>query len=316
MTPDGSALVIEHVNLYALHPDRANPRRISEDELDALTRSLREFGFVQPVLVRREDSTVIGGHQRLVAARRLGMTSVPVIRLDISIEQARLLGLALNRISGDWDDQLLARLLGDLQADPSIDVTLTGFGEDEVAGILRSLNAREKREQPESFDLDDALADATRSPRTKPGDLWLVGEHRLLCGDATKPEGLARLLGSDRPGMAFTDPPYNVALGDHGGHQRGARRRRLANDALDPAAWEMFVREWARPLLGAVDGAVYICRDGAFVLDPFLGSGSTLIACERTGRRCLGIELDPVYVEVALRRWERFSGLTAVKADG
>src|SRR5664279_6616729 len=101
----------------------ANPRRIGEDELDALERSLREFGFVQPVLARREDGIVIGGHQRLVAARRLGLTQVPVTWLDISVEQARLLGLALNKISGSFDDALLARLLADLATSPELDLS-------------------------------------------------------------------------------------------------------------------------------------------------------------------------------------------------
>ena len=96
-------LVIEQVPIDSLHPDPANPRRISDEELDSLTRSLRQWGFVQPVLARREDRVVIGGHQRLVAARRLGMTEVPVLWLDTSIEQARLLNVALNRISGTWD---------------------------------------------------------------------------------------------------------------------------------------------------------------------------------------------------------------------
>ena len=111
-------LTVDEVPIDDLRPDPANPRRIGEDELDALERSLRQFGFVQPVLARREDQTVIGGHQRLVAARRLGLTSVPVTWLDVSVEQARLLGLALNEISGSWDDALLARLLADLQATP------------------------------------------------------------------------------------------------------------------------------------------------------------------------------------------------------
>jgi len=102
-------LAVNAVPIDDLRPDPANPRRISEDELGTLERSLRRFGFVQPVLARREDQTVIGGHQRLVAARRLGLTSVPVTWLDVSMEQARLLGLALNKISGSWDDALLAR---------------------------------------------------------------------------------------------------------------------------------------------------------------------------------------------------------------
>ncbi|MGA2514600.1 MAG: site-specific DNA-methyltransferase [Candidatus Limnocylindrales bacterium] len=404
------SLSIEDVPIDQLRPDPANPRRISDDELDSLERSIGQFGFVSPVLARREDQTVIGGHQRLLAARRLGLTTVPVTWLDISVEQARLLSLALNKISGSWDEQLLARLLADLQASPEVDLSLSGFGEDEVRDLLRTLETREKRERVEDFDLDSALEEATRAPRTKPGDLWALSEHRLLVGDATKPEDVERLLAGAQAAMAFTDPPYNVSLGDHGGQGRGSRRRRIANDSLDPVAWETFVRAWSRTLLASVDGALYICmsskelplvsqvlaeegghwsdtliwhkdrfvigradyqrayepiwygwREGAghrwcgdrdqddvweiarpadaplhptmkplplmeraiansskagdLVLDPFLGSGSTLIACERTGRRCAGIELDPIYVEVTLRRWERFSGLHAERLD-
>ena len=404
-------LSVEEVPIDLLRPDPANPRWIGQEELDALERSIRRFGFVQPVLARREDSTVIGGHQRLVAARRLGLTTVPVAFLDLPIEQARLLSLALNRISGSWDEQLLARLLADLQSNPSVDLSLSGFGEDEVRDLLRSLETREKKERAEDFDLDSALEEATRAPRTRPGDLWALGEHRLLVGDATKPEDIERLLGGARAAMAFTDPPYNVSLGDHGGHRPGARRRRIANDSLDPAAWGRFVRAWAATLLAGVDGAIYVCmsskelplvsrvlaekgghwsdtliwhkerfvpgqadyqrayepiwygwregashhwcgdrdqddvwqiarpsdaplhptmkppglmeraisnssREGELVLDPFLGSGSTLIACERTGRVCAGIEIDPVYADVILARWERFSGSIAERVDG
>jgi ParB/RepB/Spo0J family partition protein len=121
LTTEGS-LTVEQVPLDQLRPDPANPRRITDEELDALQRSIRQFGFVAPVLARKEDNTVIGGHQRLVAARRLGLTTVPVTYLDISIEQARLLNLALNKISGSWDDALLARLLADLGATPDLDL--------------------------------------------------------------------------------------------------------------------------------------------------------------------------------------------------
>jgi DNA modification methylase len=405
------SLSVEEVPIDLLRPDPANPRWIGQEELDSLERSIRRFGFVQPILARRQDSTVIGGHQRLVAARRLGLATVPVTYLDLSTEQARLLNLALNRISGSWDEQLLARLLADLQSSPELDLSLSGFGEDEVRDLLRSLETREKKERAEDFDLDAALEEATRSPRTKPGELWALGEHRLLVGDATKPEDVERVLAGRHAAIAFTDPPYNVSLGDHGGQQRGARKRRIANDSMDPIAWEAFVRAWARTLLEFVDGALYICmsskelglvsrvlaeegghwsdtliwakdrfvlgradyqrsyepiwygwREGAahhwcgdrdqgdvweinrpsdaplhptmkplplmeraiansssagdLVLDAFLGSGSTLIACERTGRVCAGIELDPVYADVVLRRWERFSGQVAERVDG
>jgi DNA modification methylase len=404
-----TVVTVDQVPIDQLRPDPANPRRISDEELDALERSLRQFGFVQPVLARKEDQVVIGGHQRLVAARRLGLTTVPVTYLDLSIEQARLLNLALNRIGGSWDEQLLARLLADLQT--SVDLSLSGFGEEEIRDLLRSLETREKKERPEDFDLDSALEDATRTPRTKPGDLWKLGGNLLLCGDATKGEDLERLLGGVQAAMAFTDPPYNVSLGDHGGQQRGARKRRIANDSMDPISWEIFVRAWSRTLLASVDGAIYCCmsskelplvsrvlaeegghwsdtliwhkdrfvlgradyqrsyepiwfgwREGAshhwcgdrdqddvweinrpcdaplhptmkplqlmeraianssvsgdLVLDLFAGSGSTLIACERTGRRCAALELDPRYAEVILARFERFSGLAAERIDG
>ncbi len=223
MTGSLPSFTVEQVPIDLLRPDPANPRRIGDEELDALERSIRQFGFVEPVLARKEDHVVIGGHQRLVAARRLGLATVPVTFLDLSIEQARLLNLALNQITGSWDEALLARLLADLQATPDIDLTLSGFGEDEIADLLRSLDTREKKERVEDFDLDSALDEATRTPRTKPGDLWALGEHRLLCGDATKPEDVERLLGGAQAAMAFTDPPYNVSLGDHGGHKRGTR---------------------------------------------------------------------------------------------
>jgi DNA modification methylase len=411
MTTNTTSVTVELVAIDLLRPDPANPRRIGDEELDALTRSLRQFGFVQPVLARREDQVVIGGHQRLVAARRLGLTTVPVTYLDLSTEQARLLNLALNKISGSWDEQLLARLLADLQTTPNVDLTLSGFGEDEVRDLLRSLETREKKERVEDFDLDSALEDAARAPRSKPGDLWALGEHRLLCGDATKPEDVEKLLAGPQAAMAFTDPPYNVSLGDHGGQQRGSRKRRIANDSMDPIAWETFVRAWGRNLLTSVDGALYVCmsskemplvsrvlaeegghwsdtliwrkdrfvlgradyqrayepiwfgwregvghhwcgdRDqddvweinrpsdaplhptmkplalmeraianssepGGLVLDAFAGSGSTLIACERTGRRCAALELDPRYVDVVLARFERFSGSVAERIDG
>ena len=205
-------LAVEDVPIDLLRPDPANPRRISEDELDALERSLRQFGFVSPVLARRKDRTVIGGHQRLVAARRLGLTSLPVTWLDVTVEQGRLLGLALNRISGSWDDALLARLLADLQATPDLDLTLSGFGEDEIKDLLRSLETRERRERPEAFDLEEALEEARRAPRTKPGDLWALGDHRLLCGDATSATDVARLLDGATPTLLTTDPPYGVSL--------------------------------------------------------------------------------------------------------
>ena len=404
-------LTVETVAIDALRADPANPRRIDPDELDALERSIRTWGIVQPVVARREDRVVIGGHQRLVAARRLGHATISVIWLDLPTDQARLLGLALNNIGGSWDEQLLARLLAELDATPELDVSLSGFEPDEVTTLVRSLAAREKRDQPEAFDLDAALEEAGRTRRAKPGDIWALGDHRLGCLDATNPADIARLLDGQRPAMAFTDPPFNVAMGPKR-RPAGARGRRpIANDDLDPAAWETFVRAWAGTLVARVDGALYVCMSGKewptvarllaeagghwsdtiiwakdrftlgraplqrgyepiwfgwregvsaywcgdrdqsdvwridrpsssplhmtmkplplieraignssvagdLVLDLFGGSGSTLIASERTARRCAMAELDPLYVDVILARWERFSGHGAVRLDG
>jgi DNA modification methylase len=399
-------LAMEHVAIDELKPDPANPRRISDAELEALTRSLQEYGFVEPVVARKEDKAVIGGHQRLTAARRLGIKTVPVVLLDLSPEQARVLNLALNRISGQWDQELLARMVADLSEIETVDLSLSGFGEDELDKLLKSLDVREKKGKVEQFDVDAALEAARAATRAQPGELWALGDHRLLVGDAGDTPAVSRLLDGRKAAMAFTDPPYNVAYGDHGGQQKGQRRRRIENDAMPPEEWEAFCRGWAKNLLAHVDGALYVCmsskelplvsrvleeegahwsdtviwrkdrftlgradyqrqyepiwfgwREGAkhqwhggrdqgdvwevdrpsesaahptmkplalvekaiensssagdVVLDLFLGSGSTLIACERTGRVCCGTELDPHYGSVVLARWESFTGKEA-----
>ena len=134
---------IEHLPIEDLRPDTANPRCISDQELESLTRSIREFGLVDPIIARREDNVVIGGHQRLVVARRLGLKTVPAVLVDLSQEQARLLNLALNRISGTWDQELLGRLLAELNDIPDVDLSLSGFSEYELKKYLKGLDARE-----------------------------------------------------------------------------------------------------------------------------------------------------------------------------
>ena len=170
-----TAVTIEYADIGNLKPDPANPRRISEQELEALTRSIREFGLVDPIIARKEDRTVIGGHQRLLAARRLGYRTVPVIYLDLSPEQGHLLNIALNKISGSFDQELLARLLSELNEIPELDLTLSGFEEDELKNLLKSLDAREKRERAETFDLEGAVKAAQSAPVAKQGDIWLLG---------------------------------------------------------------------------------------------------------------------------------------------
>ena len=151
------ALEITQTPIGDLRPDPANPRRISDEELESLTRSISKFGMIDPIIARNEDKVVIGGHQRLIAARKLGMKQVPVVLVDLSEEQARLLNLALNRISGTWDQELLARMLSELNEVSDVDLSLTGFFEDELQRHLKSLESREMRERLETFDVDEAL---------------------------------------------------------------------------------------------------------------------------------------------------------------
>ena len=398
---------IEQLPIGELRPDPANPRRISDQELETLTRSIQEFGLIDPIIARREDKMVIGGHQRLLAARKLGYKTVPVVLTDLTVEQAHLLNIALNKISGSFDQELLARLLKELQEVPNIDLSLSGFEDDELKQLLKNLDAREKRERLENFDLDVAIKAAQSAPVAKLGDVWLLSEHRLACNDSTDREAVQRLMCQSKAAMTFTDPPYNVNYGDH--RHNGASQRVIANDNLGEV-FEPFLEKACKNMLEFTDGAVYICmssselhtlqkafiavgghwstfiiwakntftigrsdyqrqyepilygwregvnhywcrdRDqgdvwqvdkpsssplhptmkslalieraiqnssqaGDKVLDTFLGSGSTLIACERTGRVCYGMELEPLYVDIARMRWEAFTGVKAKKSE-
>ncbi|MFH1485706.1 MAG: site-specific DNA-methyltransferase [Chloroflexota bacterium] len=221
---------IEHIDIDQLRPDPANPRRISDAELETLTRSIQEFGFVDPVIARREDKVVIGGHQRLVAARKLGVKKVPVVFLDISVEQARLLNIALNKISGSWDQELLARLLADLNQAPAIDLTLSGFDNEEIKKLLKRLDVREKLARPESFDLEEALEASQAAPVAQRGDLFLLGDHRLLCGDSTHADDVERLMNGEKASLMATDPPYLV---DYQGGNHPASKSNKGNPKRD-----------------------------------------------------------------------------------
>ena len=255
-----AALIVEQLPIEALHPDPGNPRRIGEAELAALTRSIATFGVVDPVLARRADRRVIAGHQRLVAARRAGLTTVPVILLDIAEEDARLLNVALNRIGGEWDADLLARLLIDLRATAARDLTLSGFAEPDLQDLLTRFDQREKRARPERFDLEEALAAYDREASgIAPGAGWQLGAHRLFRGDATDAAFVARCLGGRPADLVFTDPPSNVAYGAHGGKAADRPARRLYNDALPAEAWERFCQAWAASLTANAAGALYIC---------------------------------------------------------
>ncbi len=214
-------------------------------------------GLINPIIARREDKIVIGGHQRLLAARKLGLKQVPVVLVDLSEQRAHLLNLALNRISVTWDQELLARLLANLNAVPNIDLSLSGFSEDELQKHLKSLESREKRERLETFDMDDALEAARAAPVASTGDIWLLGEHRIMCGDSIGGEDVKRLMNGNKANMAITDPPYNVSYGSHGGAPENDRRRSILNDDIGEGFYD-FLLVACQNILSHTDGAVYI----------------------------------------------------------
>ncbi|MEO5928224.1 MAG: site-specific DNA-methyltransferase [Patescibacteria group bacterium] len=233
----------ESVKISDLRPAEYNPRSISERELSKLTESIRVFGFVDPVIVNA-DNTVIGGHQRIKAGERLGMAEVPCIRVDVPKDRERALNLALNRISGEWDMDLLAKLLSELDTESR---RLSGFDESEITEALNRL-----LKQTVEDEYDPVLPE---NPKTKLGDVYQIGEHRLLCGDATNPDCFTRLLDGMKADMCFTDPPYN--MGYMGGS--GKRRKEIANDNMPREAFLLFLRKVMANLVSNVSGAFYVC---------------------------------------------------------
>ncbi len=179
-----------------------NPRQISKHDFHKLVQSIKEFGFVEPVVINK-DNTIIGGHMRVRAAKELNINEIPCIQVDLPKEKEKALNLALNRIHGDWDEEKLAELLFELENLPELE--LTGFSESEVAKVLDTVRLAKEDE----FDSQKEY-DAIKEPVTKLGDLYELGRHRLLCGDATEPESWKKLMGDEKANLIFTDPPYNV----------------------------------------------------------------------------------------------------------
>ena len=369
-----------------------------------IAASIAEFGFNVPALVD-ERGVLIAGHGRLLAARKLGLAEVPVIRLDhLTDAQARAFRIADNQIAvnAGWDDALLSAEVARLR-DDGVDLELLGFAEDELDRLLGGFD-----EAGGPADGEDIVPEPPVDPVTRPGDVWLLGRHRLLCGDATNPTDVGKLLGDTRPYLMVTDPPYGVdydpAWRNEAGVSATARIGKVSNDdrADWREAWALFPGDvayvwhagvhartvaesldaagfairsqiiWAKPrfVLGRGDyhwqhePCLYAVRKGATghwqgardqstlwtigtagdedeatvhgtqkpvecmrrpivnnsargdtVYEPFAGSGTTIIAAESVGRRCLAMEIDPRYCDVIVERWQRFTGETAFQPD-
>jgi DNA modification methylase len=389
--------------LGELIPYARNPRTHSDAQVAQIAASIREFGWTNPVLVDGANG-IIAGHGRVLAARKLGLEQVPVIELaHMSEAQKRAYVLADNQLAlnAGWDDALLRLELADL-SDLGFDLGLLGFGAGELEGLLAGDSRTGLTE-------DDEASEPPEQAITRAGDLWILGEHRLLCGDATVPGDVERVLDGHLADMTFTDPPYNVNYANSGKDKLRRKNRPILNDNLG-GGFEAFLHDACLNILSVTKGAVYVCmssselhtlqrafaaaggkwstfviwakhtftlgradyqrqyepilygwKEGSdhywcgardqgdvwfidkpvrndlhptmkpvalverairnssksrdIVLDPFGGSGSTLIACEKTGRHAHLVELDPRYCDVIIQRWQEFSGGAAIR-DG
>ncbi|MGD9713362.1 MAG: DNA modification methylase [Thermomicrobiales bacterium] len=275
-------LAYDLVSVEVLKPDPLNPRSISAKALAQLEGSICEFGLVEPLVVRQSDKLVIGGHQRLRAAINQGWKSVPVFWWEGSDAQARALNLALNKISGDWDERPLAHVLAELAQVESLGQALLGF--DQTLTSLAGFTEREVLEALEGAlgspagqeDLSSFAAALHAPPQrinsVEAGDLYRLGPHRVLCGDAADPDAIARLCGAVKPEMLFTDPPYNVHYSAESGGTRpassgrtGGRRKRplgeILNDALPAETYVDLITSALGNAAAHMEpgSAVYIC---------------------------------------------------------
>ena len=380
---------IEKKNVKDLLPADYNPRKDlkpGDPEYEKLKRSIEQFGYVEPVIWNEKTGRVVGGHQRLKVLTDMGITEVDVVVVDMDTEKEKALNIALNKISGEWDTEKLALVIADLQG-TDFDVSLTGFDPEELEDLFRDDVKGGVKE--DDFDVEAELKKPTFS---KAGDLWMLGEHRLFCGDSTKPETFDLLMNDKKANLVVTDPPYNVDYKGSAG--------KIKNDSMAEDQFEQFLLAAYQQMEAAMadDASIYVFHSdshglafrkafeeagfylsgcciwkkqslvlgrspyqwqhepvlfgwkkkgkhqwytgrkestiwefdkpkknkdhptmkpialvsypimnstmtGCLVLDPFGGSGSTLIACEQTGRVCYTVELDEKFCDVIVRRY-------------
>ena len=197
---------IQLIEIEKLKPAEYNPRKDlkpEDEEYQKIKKSLVEFGYVAPVIVN-SDMTVIGGHQRLKVLQELGYKEIECNIVDLDKNKEKALNIALNKITGEWDNGKLEELLAELK-EADVDMDITGFSFDEVDNILKDITGSKE----DDFDLDEALEEI-EEPISKPGDIWILGKHRLMCGDSTVKENVDKLVNKQQPDMILTDPPYNV----------------------------------------------------------------------------------------------------------
>jgi len=246
---------VERWPLDRLIPHARNARTHSEEQVAQIAGSIAEFGFVNPVLVG-DDGVIVAGHGRVLAARKLGLAEVPVIVLShLTPTQRRALMIADNQIATNagWNDEMLAAELAALRNE-NVDLGLLGFDEDEIDRLLAGNN-------DETADLDEA-PEPPAEPVSRPGDLWVCGEHRVLCGDATVLADVEKVLGGELADMTFTDPPYNVNYANTAKDKLRGKNRPILNDALGEDFGALLYDACVN-ILALTKGAVYICMSSS-----------------------------------------------------
>ena len=255
-------LIVRTIPISRINPAPYNPRldlQPGDPDYEKLKRSLDTFGCVEPLVWNQRTGHLVGGHQRFKVLRAQGASKVSVSVVDLAPEQEKALNIALNKVQGDWDDIRLASLLNELGGIPDFDVSLTGFDQDEIGDLLDQVNWREETKE-DDFDLGDALdASAALPPVTRPGELIILGRHRVLCGDSAKAEDVARVLNGCRADLVFTDPPYNVSYygGDRPAPQKARpkqsrRWERIYMDDLSQADYEAWLKRVIDNLLASM----------------------------------------------------------------
>ncbi len=224
---------IEMVSIGQLLPYARNARTHDDAQVAQIAASIKEFGFNNPILIA-DDQSIVAGHGRLAAARKLGLTEVPVVRLShLSDTQRKAYILADNRLAlnAGWDNDLLKLELQELEIE-GVDLEMLGFSKEELDGLLNSL------EPTEGLTDEDAVPETPEEPITKPGDIWVLGKHRLMCGDSTSIDHLEKLCNGRQVDMWLTDPPYNVA------YEGGTKEKlTIKNDSMDDDQFRQFLRD-------------------------------------------------------------------------
>ena len=240
---------IEKKNVKDLLPADYNPRKDlkpGDPEYEKLKRSIEQFGYVEPVIWNEKTGRVVGGHQRLKVLTDMGITEVDVVVVDMDTEKEKALNIALNKISGEWDTEKLALVIADLQG-TDFDVSLTGFDPEELEDLFRDDVKGGVKE--DDFDVEAELKKPTFS---KAGDLWMLGEHRLFCGDSTKPETFDLLMNGKKANLVVTDPPYNVDYKGSAG--------KIKNDSMAEDQFEQFLLAAYQQMEAAMadDASIYV----------------------------------------------------------